>query len=73
MRQIRRTPSNTKAILLIFIGLATGAWYAYNIATGTVVANYEPNIVLETLFTLTMIYTLIWTIRKQRQAQSPVK
>jgi len=63
-------PKNTKAILLIAIGLATGAWYAYNIATDNAVANYPLNILADILFPLTMIATLIWTINKNRQNAS---
>jgi len=70
MSQIRRIPQNTKAILLIAIGLATGAWYAYNIATDNAVANYPLNILADILFPLTMIATLIWTINKNRQNAS---
>ena len=70
MSQIRRMPQNTKAILLIAIGLATGAWYAYNIATDNAVANYPLNILADILFPLTMIATLIWTINKNRQNAS---
>ena len=70
MSQIRRIPQNTKAILLIAIGLATGAWYAYNIATDNAVANYPLNILADILFPLTMIATLIWTINKNRRPAS---
>jgi len=70
MSQIRRIPQNTKAILLIAIGLATGAWYAYNIATDNAVVNYPLNILADILFPLTMIATLIWTINKNRRPAS---
>jgi len=70
MRQIRRMPIHTKAILLIALGLATGAWYAYNIATDNAVANYPLNILADILFPLTMLYTLIWTITRNRRPAS---
>jgi len=67
MRQIKRMPPNTKAILLIAIGLATGAWYAYNIATDNAVASYPLNILADILFPLTMLYVLLWTITRNRR------
>ena len=65
MLTIRQLPVRVKAVLLLIVGLAIGAWYSYGIATGSRPASSQPRLILEIMMLLTFIWTLIWTLERR--------
>ena len=65
MLELSQLPARVKAALLLFAGLAIGAWHSHGIAAGTRPASPQSRLIFETLMLLTMVWTLIWTIRRR--------
>jgi hypothetical protein len=65
MLTIRQLSDRVKAVLLLIVGLAIGAWYSYGIATGSRPASPPPRLILEIMMLLTFIWTLIWTLERR--------
>ena len=66
MPEFSQIPAKMKAALLLVAGLAIGAWHSHGIAAGTRPASPQSRLMLETLILLTMVWTLIWTLRRRK-------
>ncbi len=65
MQRIRQLPTRVKTVLLLVTGLVVGAGHSYGVATGSRPASPEPMLVFEIIMLLTLVWTMIWTIKRR--------